>query len=204
MKITPIGKTYTAFKSAENTAVLKKTPVSASNEMPNNTDNDKNPIKKGFEQLDAIKATVSAGIGFGLYALYYLSKEGFAFESMFDTAMNIAQKNESKTKRALIPLMYIGSIALVFAGFVGILAAAYTAFNAPKAMYNGKINAFKKEKEMDLYIKGNKVEKELYNQMNEAAKNADSEQKKELKLQYAKLKAAKNVVPDFVQMKPIN
>ena len=123
---------------------------------------------------------------------------------MFDTAMNIAQKNESKTKRALIPLMYIGSIALVFAGFVGVLAAAYTAFNAPKAMYNGKINAFKKEKEMDLYIKGNKVEKELYNQMNEAAKNADSEQKKELKLQYAKLKAAKNVVPDFVQMKPIN
>ena len=54
---------------------------------------------------------------------------------------------------------------------------------------------------MDVYIKGNKVEKELYNQMNEAAKNADAAQKKHLALQYAKLKSAKNIVPDFVQLK---
>ncbi len=198
MKISPVGNRYIAFKSAGKT-----TENTGANTPAKNPDNDKNPIKKGYEQLDAIRATVTAGIGFGLYALYYLDKEGFAMETLFDTGIKIAKKNESKTKRAMMPLMYLGSIALVFAGFVGILAAAYTAYNTPKALYKGKINAFKKEKEMDLYIKGNKVEKELYNQMNDAALKADNEQKKQLAIQYAKLRAAKNVVPDFVQIKPV-
>lgn len=208
MKIIPVGKNYTAFKSSDTSN--SKPAVARKYDSLNNADkmaakteveDNKNPIKKGYEQLDALRATVTAGLGFGFYALYYLSKEGFAFDTLFDASLKIAKQNESKTKRALLPLMYIGSMAFVFAGFIGALAVAYTAFNAPKAMYNGKINAFKKEKEMDLYIRGNKVEKELYNQMNAAAKNADSEQKKALSLQYQKLRAAKNIVPDFVDIK---
>lgn len=193
MKINPVRNKYVTFSSA-STQVQKNAPSTSC------ADNDKNPIKKSLEQLDAIRATITAGISAGVYALYYLNKEGFAFDTIFDTGLKIAQKNESKTKKALIPLMYLGSVALVFAGFVAVIAAAYTAFNAPKALYKGKVDAFKKEKEMDLYIKGNKVEKELYNQMNEAAKNANPEEKKQLAIQYAKLKAAKNVVPDFVDM----
>lgn len=183
MKIHPVQTTSIAFKSLSN------------------KDNDKNPVKKGYEQLDAMKATMAAGLSFGLYALYYITKDGTAFENLSNWGLRIAEKNHKKfgNKKALIPFVALGSVAFVFAAFIGIMAALYTAYNTPKALYKGKITAFKKEKEMDLYIKGNKVEKELYNQMNDAAKNADSEKKKELSKQYAKLKAAKNIVPDFVK-----
>ena len=88
------------------------------------------------------------------------------------------------------------------AGLIGLAVMAATmALTLPAKLYNTKVRAFTREKEMDVYIKGNKVEKELYNQMNEAAKNADAAQKKHLALQYAKLKSAKNIVPDFVQLK---
>ena len=53
---------------------------------------------------------------------------------------------------------------------------------------------------MDVYIKGNAVEQELYNQMNEKAKTATQQDKAKLNAQYAKLKAAKNVVPAFVKL----
>ncbi|CDE43516.1 unknown [Clostridium sp. CAG:768] len=52
---------------------------------------------------------------------------------------------------------------------------------------------------MDVYIKGNKIEKELYTQMNEKAKNANKEEKAKLKEQYMQIKAAKNQVPDFIK-----
>ena len=54
---------------------------------------------------------------------------------------------------------------------------------------------------MDVYTKTNEVEKELYTQMNEKAKNADDEEKAKLKEQYLKIQAAKNQVPEFVDMK---
>lgn len=65
-------------------------------------------------------------------------------------------------------------------------------------MYDGKVNAFKKGKDMDVYVKSNKVEKHLYDQMNDKAKEATPEEKEKLKQQYLKLKAAKNQTPDFV------
>ncbi len=52
---------------------------------------------------------------------------------------------------------------------------------------------------MDVYIKGNSVEKELYTQMNEKAKTADADEKVKLKDQYLKMQIAKNKLPDFVQ-----
>ena len=60
-------------------------------------------------------------------------------------------------------------------------------------------NAFKKGKDMDVYIKGNKVEKELYTQMNEKAKTANKEEKAKLKDQYMIMQKAKNRVPDFIK-----
>lgn len=52
---------------------------------------------------------------------------------------------------------------------------------------------------MDVYIKGNKVEKELYTQMNEKAKTANKEEKAKLKDQYMIMQKAKNRVPDFIK-----
>ena len=83
--------------------------------------------------------------------------------------------------------------------FIGGFAMLYTIFKAPNINYNGNVNAFKKGKDMDVYIKGNKIEKELYTQMNEKAKNANKEEKAKLKEQHMQIKAAKNQVPDFIK-----
>ena len=67
--------------------------------------------------------------------------------------------------------------AAVIAGFVAICAVIYTLYNMPKALYAADVKTFKKGKEMDVYIKGNAVEKELYNQMNNQAKTATAREK---------------------------
>ena len=76
-------------------------------------------------------------------------------------------KKEVKNKKILQTVgAFAGLVAAFFAGF----ALLYTAFNAPKIAYESKVNAFKKSQEMDVYIKSNEVEKELYTQLDEKAK----------------------------------
>ena len=53
---------------------------------------------------------------------------------------------------------------------------------------------------MDVYIKGNAIEKDLYTQMNNKAKEATEEEKVKLKEQYLMMQMAKNRVPDFIQL----
>ena len=93
----------------------------------------------------------------------------------------------------------------IFAGIIlmgiGGFAALYTLFMAPKIKYQSKVNTFQKGKEMDVYIKGNEVEKELYTQMNDKAKTADTDEKNKLKEQYLQMQMAKNKVPDFIKLK---
>ena len=79
--------------------------------------------------------------------------------------------------------------------------AIVTLFSAPKIVYKSKVNAFKKSKDMDVYVKANDAEKELYTQLSDKAKNSTSEEKETLKDQYMKLSMAKNQVPDFVDIK---
>ena len=93
--------------------------------------------------------------------------------------------------------IFIALIAAAISGF----ALLYTAFNAPKISYNSKVNAFKKGKEMDVYIKANEAERELYTQLDVKAKNSTPEEKEQLKTQYMQMRNAKNQVPDFVQLK---
>ena len=54
---------------------------------------------------------------------------------------------------------------------------------------------------MDVYIKSNEAERDLYTQLDEKAKQSNSEEKVQLKEQYLKLKNAKNEVPEFVNLK---
>ena len=54
---------------------------------------------------------------------------------------------------------------------------------------------------MDVYIKGNEAEKELYTQMNNKAKTATDEEKEKLRMQYAQMQMAKNTIPDFIKSK---
>ena len=92
---------------------------------------------------------------------------------------------------------FVGLLAAFFAG----VAILYTAFNAPKIAYESKVNSYKKSKEMDVYVKANEAERELYTQLDEKAKMSDKEEKFQLKEQYLKMKNAKNQVPEFVNLK---
>lgn len=158
---------------------------------------DSNPISKLGERENLLKATVIAGLGVGARALFYLWEEGFEFESLWKWGTKIVDKNKQGAKNK--ELLYLGAFGALTVGFIGAISAVYTLYKTPKIMYDGKVNAFVKSKDMDVYIKGNKVEKELYDQMNDKAENASEEEKKILAQQYLKLKAAKNQVPDSVK-----
>jgi len=162
---------------------------------------DANPISKAGEEANLFKATVVVGLGFGARALLWLYDEGFLGEEAGRISSKLVNKNNKDVTGTKKTLLHIGGFAAVTLGFVGVMAALYTLVKTPEIMYKGKVNAFVKGKDMDVYIKGNKVEKELYNQMNEKAKNATTEEKKVLAQQYLKLKAAKNQTPEFVQTK---
>ena len=99
-----------------------------------------------------------------------------------------------------VPGAAAAAVVAVVAAFVAAFAFVYTLYNLPKTLYKADVKTYKKKKEMDVYIKGNAVEQELYNQMNEKAKTATQQDKAKLNAQYAKLKAAKNVVPAFVKL----
>lgn len=222
MKIYAVkSNTQTAFK-AEPT----KKPVDESTEKSAQKPvYDKNPIKKSGERSNTILATSIAGVIFGGRALAAIMDDGDGANFVFEFCAKIARKIRNRnnpttqmkpptnvaeaiqqlervglTKKKQSFLGDLGGAIAVMAGLVGVLAIIYTLYNTPKALYDAKVNTVKKGKEMDVYIKGNAVEKELYNQMNDKAKDATPEEKEKLNLQYAKLKAAKNVVPDFVKL----
>ena len=160
---------------------------------------DKNPISKFGERENLLKATAIGGLGVGGRTLFYLWENGFEFEHLWHWGRKIVDKNNKSLNNKEI--RYVAAFVGLTAGFIGVVAALYTLFKTPEIVYNGKVNAFIKSKDMDVYSKSNKVEKELYNQMNDKAKEATPDEKKVLAQQYLKLKAAKNQVPDFVNQK---
>lgn len=162
--------------------------------------NSENPISKSGERKHLLAATAVAGLGVGGRALFYLWENDFALGDLFNAGAKLVDKNKKNVTGTKKNLLYLGAFAAMTAGFIAAVAAVYTAFKTPEIMYDGKVNAFKKGKDMNVYVKGNEVEKELYNQMLEKAKNASPEEKKRLYKQYLILKASKNEVPDSVKV----
>ena len=163
-----------------------------------NKDDDENPISKLGERETLLKAAVIAGLGFGVNALFYLAEDTTVLEDTFTMSGKLVEKNKKGVTGVKKSLTHLGAWAALCIGFVGLAAAAYTLFKTPEVMYNGKVKAFTKGKDMTVYTKSNKIERELYDQMNEKAKDATAEEKRVLAQQYLKLKAAKNQTPDFV------
>ena len=171
---------------------------SAKKPQKNLPEDDKNPISKTGEKTNLAVATFVGGLGVGARCLWYLFDDGFLWEDLGNAANKYVNKNHkglSSNKKLLYTLGVAASFAAVFIGGVALL---YTIYKAPKINYEGNVNAFTKGKDMDVYIKGNKVEKELLTQMNEKAKNGDEEEKQKLKEQYMQMRAAKNRVADFL------
>lgn len=219
--ITAVKNSYnTAFKAGntQNTQTAQPeqsgsnlAPDSSLAEKPKQTQvqtpvYDKNPIKKSGERATALLATMSLGIVAGLRLLCMILDDGdgegakFLGEMSQKVANKILMRNTKPGEKLTLMNKIFAPVAVI-AGFVALFAVGYTLYNLPKTMYNADVKTFKKKKDMDVYIKGNAVEQELYNQMNEKAKSATAEEKAKLNQQYAKLKAAKNVVPDFVKLK---
>ena len=108
-------------------------------------------------------------------------------------------KNLNKNKSNKNAFCKIGAFLALTAAVISGFAILYTLFNAPKIAYKSKVNTFVKSKEMDVYIKSNFAEKEIYQQLADKAKNASGQDKEALKKQYAKMVLTKNKVPDFVK-----
>lgn len=164
---------------------------------------DKNPISKTGERETLLKGVALTGLGVGARALWWLFEEGFEFESIYKAGSKIVDKNRKDVTGSKKELLKLGAFGALTIGFVAGIAAIYTLYKTPEVMYKGKVNAFVKGKDMDVYTKSNKIEVSLYDQMNEKAKNATPEEKEVLKQQYLKLRAAKNQTPDFVNVKNI-
>lgn len=163
-----------------------------------NNDDDENPISKLGERETLLKATAIAGLGFGARALWYIAEDTTILGDLFETSGKLVEKNKKGVTGVKKSLIHLGAWSALCVGFVGLAAAVYTLYKTPNIMYDGKINAFTKGKDMTVYTKSNKIERELYDQMNDKAKDATAEEKKVLAQQYLKLKAAKNQTPDFI------
>lgn len=162
---------------------------------------DQNPISKNGEKAKLVKATFVAGLGLGAKLLCELMDGDFIVEKLGEKADKIVEKQHKNANKDKKFFLKVGAGLGLLTAFVAGFAALYTLFKAPKINYQGNVNAFQKEKDMDVYIKGNTAEKELYTQMNEKAKNADEQEKAKLREQYLKMQVAKNKLPDFVNLK---
>lgn len=161
--------------------------------------NDKNPISKSGEKTNLAVTTFVGGLGLGARLMFEVFDEGFVFDDLGRAASKYVNKNHKGLSGAKKELFIVGTAISFIAAAIGGVALLYTMYKAPKINYEGNVNAFKKGKDMDVYIKGNKVQKEILTQMNDKAKNADEQEKQKLKEQYMKMQMAKNKVPDFVK-----
>ncbi|MBQ8459810.1 hypothetical protein IJ541_06880 [bacterium] len=190
MNISPV--TFSSFSFGSSAKASDKQPAPKQNSP-------QNPISSKGEKAKLIKVTFLGGLAVGARLLFELMDGDFIVNEMADKAEKIVETKHKEAKGGMKALLGIGAFAGLVAMFIGGFAILYTLFKAPKINYEGNINAYQKGKDMDVYIKGNEVEKELYTQMNEKAKNATAEEKAKLQTQYMQMQMAKNRVPDFVK-----
>lgn len=153
----------------------------------------KNPINPKMEYLTATLATISAGFGFALYVIGDMADD-------VDFS-NISKKAGKKFLPNAHPLIRV-AVALLAA--IGTLSALYCAVKLPKNLYKTKVETYKKQKEMDVYVRTNNTEKKLTERIDENAKNANSDEKQQLATDYIKLKSAKNNIPYFIDSRTIS
>ena len=73
-----------------NNTVPKSDPKSRSQGIEHDKEN---PISKPLEQLDVVKASLIAGLGFGAKALYYLFDDTSLLETTYNAGQKLAKKN---------------------------------------------------------------------------------------------------------------
>ena len=204
ISITPIKMDYDGFQNGIGRSFRAASDTSVKKNPNTNT----NPISRKGETAKLINATFVAGLIIGGRILWALLEDGSdIYEDLFDrfsrkNAKSMAEAAKTTKGKIINILKTTGTVAAILAGFVGVFALGYTIFKTPNIAYNSKINTFKKKKEMDVYLQGNQAEKELYTQLAEKAKNAETNREKaELQKAYMQLSVAKNEVPEFVKFR---
>ena len=185
MQISAVQNYITSFKAQTN-------PKQEGNKSTN-------PVSKTGEKSKLVTATFIAGLGLGAKLLFEILDGDFVVDELSKGTDKILEKNHKNVKggkRALYGAGIFGGLVMMFIGGVAML---YTLFKAPKINYEGNINAHKHSKDMDVYIKSNEAERELYTQMNDKAKNATPDEKAKLQEQYMQMQMAKNQIPQFVK-----
>ncbi len=179
-----------------------KTFTSKNSEKTQEKKADENPILRLGETANLVKATFIGEIAIGGKCINELVTDGdFFVDSVAKTASELVEKNKKEASKNKKILYKIGAFAPLMAATLTGFALLYTAYKAPKIVYESKINTYTKSKEMDVYVKSNEAEKEIYQQLADKAKTSTQEEKKELSDQYLKMRIAKNQVPRFVKQK---
>ena len=185
-----------------NNSVIKTDKTTNTNK---NHKDAENPISKKGEKVVLFSGALISAMGVTIKGLYKMSCEdtdGSLGKSFNEFINKIIDKKNPNVKGKKRKVMFIGTSLLVLGLIIVGSAILNVITKAPKLNYEGNINAFKKSKEMDAYIKGNKAEVELYNQMNERAKSTfDPEERQKLYSSYMMLQNAKNIPPSWTNTK---
>ncbi len=185
-----------------NNSVIKTDKTTNTNK---NHKEAENPISKKGEKVVLFSGALISAMGVTIKGLYKMSCEdtdGSLGKSFNEFINKIIDKKNPNVKGKKRKVMFIGTSLLVLGLIIVGSAILNVITKAPKLNYEGNINAFKKSKEMDAYIKGNKAEVELYNQMNERAKSTfDPEERQKLYSSYMMLQNAKNIPPSWTNTK---
>ena len=164
-----------------------------------------NPISKKGEKIVLFSGAFISAAGAILKAFYNICKDDQdgSISKSYDKFINkIIDKKSPNVKGKKRDIMVFGTSLMVLGLIVvgGAILSVLT--KAPKLNYEGNIKAYKKSKEMDAYIKGNKAEVELYNEMNERAKSTfDPQERQKLYSSYMLLQNAKNIPPNWTNVK---
>ena len=190
---------YGSSVPARTNAPVQTTAPSFVGESSKYIDNDKNPISRAGETMNLLKATFLGGLVLGARLLFELFDGDFLFETAGKGANRLINGAGGSAKSTSQFLRTCGgAVGLIVAGISG-FAILYTMLNAPKIAYESKINTVRKRQETDVYIQANKAEKEIYNEINKRAENADEDEKQKLRENYQTMRLAKNNVPDFLK-----
>lgn len=185
-----------------NNSVIKTDKTTNTNK---NHKEAENPISKKGEKVVLFSGALISAMGVTIKGLYKMSCEdtdGSLGKSFNEFINKIIDKKNPNVKGKKRKVMFIGTSLLVLGLIIVGSAILNVITKAPKLNYEGNINAFKKSKEMDAYIKGNKAEVELYNQMNDRAKSTfDPEERQKLYSSYMMLQNAKNIPPSWTNTK---
>ena len=193
LSISPVNSNYILSSQIPGT-VKNNTQFSGKEE-------NSNPISRKGETMNLIKATFVGGLALGARLLWEIFDGDFVFETAGKKASSIVNKTRHGVSGNKKAFLWLGATAAIIAAGISGFAILYTMLNAPKIAYKSKVNTFKKQKEMDVYIKSNNAETEIYHQIAEKAQSADPDEKDKLQEQYMQMKMAKNRVPDFVKLK---